>query len=305
MGTMDKFLPKALKEVVISGIDKIEEVQKHGISSLKPKSSESSEKDTGRDDNQIAGHNADEFKRKRMFFQDGKVFKLYDPDDPRGINERRLYEIMSQNDPQAMGTIVPRYYGTEVRQDDDATKPGDYVIMENIFKDLNNGKDLCLADIKSGDTPTPFERKKDLGNKDLNDLAGAAYKRVFVPNLDRYGFQVLGIKVKNSVTGNVEKFGKSLGRANTLLGVDYIVSKFFLGCQLNETYKVQIIHDLINDLIVIENWLATQTKYKFRGSSLILAYIPETACPTLPNIQNRPEPIKIPENYIQPGVITG
>merc|ERR1712167_98540 len=100
-------------------------------------------------------------------------------------------------------------------------------IMENIFQNLNNGKDLCLADVKIGDTPTPFERKKDLGlGQGANDLAGAAYKRVFVPNLDRYGFQVLGIKVKNSENGQVEKYDKSLGRATTALGVDFIVSKF-------------------------------------------------------------------------------
>ena len=46
-------------------------------------------------------------------------------------------------------------------------------------------------------------------------------------------------------------------------------------------------------------------KYKFRGSSLILAYILENACPSLPSVPNRPEPLKIPENYIQPGVVTG
>merc|ERR1712226_1071778 len=166
----------------------------------------------------------------------------------RGMNERKLYEIMNKNNPATMGTIVPKYYGTVKRQDGDATQPGDYVVMENIFINLNNGKDLCLADIKIGDTPTPFERKKDLGTKELNDLAGAAYKRVFVPNLDRFGFQVLGIKVKNSETGEVEKFGKSLGRATTALGVDFIVSKFFLGCQMNQTYRVQVINDMIEDL---------------------------------------------------------
>merc|ERR1712110_200811 len=121
------------------------------------------------------------------------------------------------------------------------------------------------------------------GTKELNDFAGAAYKRVFVPNLDRFGFQVLGIKVKNSETGEVEKFGKSLGRATTALGVDFIVSKFFLGCQMNQTYRVQVINDMIEDLVVIENWLTSQTHYKFRGSSLILAYIPETICPGLQN----------------------
>jgi len=315
--SFSKMVPKQLKKVIVAAVDKVEDVQKHGISALDPRSeasNESSEKGKGRDDNQIAGHDADEFGRKRMIFKDGKVYKLYDPADERGANERKLFEVMQLSDPTAMGAIVPNYYGTEIVKDPEASKPGDYVVMENIFQNINNGKDLCLADIKIGDTPTPFERKKDLGHEMLNDAAGAAYKRVFVPNLDRYGFQVLGIKVKNSETGTVEKFGKSLGRASTALGVDYIVGKFFLGCQINQTYRVQVIQELIQDLVVIENWLSVQTKYRFRGSSLILAYIPETVCPGLPTNSRkgslnqppqRPPPIRIPSHLPQPGTGTG
>jgi len=313
--SFSKMVPSSLKKVIVAAVDKVEDVQKHGISALDPRTeaSEGSE-NKGRDDNQIAGHDADEFGRKRMIFKDGKVYKLYDPNDTRGANERKLFEVMQLSDPTAMGAIVPNYYGTEVVKDPEATKPGDYVVMENIFSNINNGKDLCLADIKIGDTPTPFECKKDLGHEMLNDAAGAAYKRVFVPNLDRYGFQVLGIKVKDSKTGNVEKFGKSLGRASTALGVDYIVGKFFLGCQINQTYRVQVIQELIQDLVVIENWLSVQTKYRFRGSSLILAYIPETVCSGLPTNSRkgslnqppqRPPPIRIPSHLPQPGTVTG
>lgn len=317
--TISKMVPKSVKRVIVAAVDKVEDVQKNGLSALDPRSEASGEgsenNNKGRDDNQIAGHDADEFGRKRMIFKDGKVYKLYDPKDSRGANERKLFEVMQVSDPAAMGAIIPNYYGTEVLEDPEARKPGDYVVMENIFQNINNGKDLCLADIKIGDTPTPFETKKDLGHEMLNDAAGAAYKRMFVPNLDRYGFQVLGIKVKNSETGNVEKFGKSLGRASTALGVDYIVGKFFLGCQINQTYRVQVIQELIQDLVVIENWLSVQTKYKFRGSSLILAYIPETVCPGLPTEfsrksslnqpPQRPPPIRIPSHLPQPGTVTG
>jgi len=207
-----------------------------------------------------------------------------------------------------MGTIIPNYFGTTSRQDESAQKPGEYVIMENIFKDLNNGKDLCLCDIKIGDTPTPFERKKTTGSKEIDDVLGAGYKRVFVPNLDRFGFQLLGIKVKNSKTGEIEKYGKSLGRSTTALGVDYILSKFFLGCTENTTYRTDIIKDLVDDLLQIERWLKVQTRYKFRGSSLILAYIPETAVPSLPSVKRnslgnptpeRPPPISIPVQVIE------
>lgn len=262
-------------------------------------------KDTSesRDKNQIAGHDADEFGRKRLFFEGDKVFKLYDPDDPRGKREFEFYEDVKKNCPEILGRVIPNYWNSVQRQQENATKPGDYLVMENIFKVLDG--ETCLADIKIGKPITIFDREKNaFKNQIVNDLAKYGYARCATPGLLREGFQVLGIKVKNIQTGTWEKFGKSLGRSDHILGVEFIIDKFLGGADYRGShYRRKVIECLIRDLETIKFWLSQQKTYKFRGSSLVLAYLP----PDNINIQkilsqnDRKESIKSVE-YATPGI---
>jgi len=266
------------KHVVVRGANFMDKVASEGLGAIIPKGEESSAGEK-RDDKQIAGHDADQYGRKRLMFKDNMVWKLYDPNDTRGINELRFYEHIQQHDPNTMGSVIPNFYGTVQHQEEGAQQPGDYIKMENIFKAL--GKEVCLADVKIGDTPTPFEEKHKTGlGEEVDNAFGSAYKRMFVPGLDRDGFQVLGVKVKNTKTKEWEKYGKMTGRSTKLLGMDYIVGSFLDGCTENRAYRSQIINELCQDLQVIENWLARQNIYQFRGSSLVLAYVPESSRPT-------------------------
>lgn len=225
-----------------------------------------------RDKNQIAGHDADEFGRKRLFFKDDKVYKLYDPDDARGKREWEFYELVKQKCPEILGTIIPMYYGAEIRTEEGATKPGNYLVMENSFKCLDG--DTCLADIKIGKPITKFDREEN-ALPIFNDAAKLAYARMATPGLTRNGFQVLGVKIKNLETNTWEKYGKSLGRADNILGVEYIVEKFLKGSDYKGSpYRDKIIQHLTKDLNRIQEWLSKQTYFKFRGSSLVLAYLP-------------------------------
>jgi len=237
--------------------------------------------DTSRDQNQIAGHDADEFGRKRLFFEGEKVYKLYDPNDNRGKQEHVFYELMKKEYPEVLGVVIPEYYGSKEHTDPDASKPGHYLIMQNIFKKLNG--EACLADIKIGEPITPLDRKS-LPLDFANDFAKKAYIRIATPGLSREGFQLLGIKVKNIKTKEWERFGKSLGRSDHVLGVDYIVEKFLSGADNKHSpYQKEVIRQLVIDLEKIINWLKVQKKFKFRGSSLVLAYL----CPDDPKISNK------------------
>jgi len=234
--------------------------------------------DKERDKDQIAGHDADEKGRRRLFFEDPNlVFKLYDPNDARGKKEWEFYEDVKVNCPEILGKVIPNYYRSEVRMEEGASEQGHYLVMENIFKAHLEGEP-CLADIKIGKAITKFDRKTVpiIGNiPGVQDLAKDAYARAFTPGLGREGFQLLGIKVKNMQTGEFEKYGKSLGRSDHILGVEFIVEKFLSGANVKGSpYQKKVIEHLIRDLNVIEKWLSTQTRYKFRGSSLVLAYLP-------------------------------
>jgi len=270
---LSNLVPKQLKDGIVS-------VNKN-ISHQKQKLNQKYKKDDrkSRDENQIAGHNIDKLGRRRLFFENGKVYKLCDLSDPRGTNEIKLYEQLVKYFPEIMGKVVPNFHGTEKITDGNASEPGDYVVMENIFKHLNNGEGLCMADVKVGELP----KKQKFSGEKVNDLVFAAKNRV----IEKYGFQVLGMKVKDSRTGDDVNHGLLFGRSAKIFGVEYIVSQFSLGCQLDVNYRAQVVIDLINDLAVIENWLSYQTKYRFMGSSLILAYIPENCHPVTDDQQGQ------------------
>ena len=260
---LSNYVPKQVKDGIIS-VNKNISHQKHKLN----KKYQKEEDQNTRDENQIAGHNIDELGRRRLFFENGKVYKLCDSSDPRGTNEIKLYELLNKYSPEIMGRVVPRYYGTkEIRDGNAGGEPGSYVVMENIFKSLNNGEGLCMADVKVGELP----KKQKFSDEKVNNLVFAAKNRV----IEKYGFQVLGMKVKDSRTGNDVNYGLLFGRSAKIFGVEYIVSQFLLGCQLDSNYRAHVITDLMNDLKAIENWLSYQTNYRFMGSSLILAYIPE------------------------------
>jgi len=269
-----------LKDAFASGANQFEQAV------LNKKTSKTKDENKSRDDNQIAGHDADEFGRKRLFFEQDLVFKLYDPEDARGKREWEFYEDVKKNCPEILGTVIPNYYRYEQRQDQGASKPGDYLVMENIFKKLSG--DTCLADIKIGKPITKFDRTPVPGlssipliGDSINQVAKDGYARAFTPGLTREGFQLLGIKVKNTSTGAWEKYGKSLGRSDHILGVEYIIEKFLAGADAKgSAYQKKVIMHLVRDLDVIEQWMSKQTRYKFRGSSLVLAYLP----PDNPNI---------------------
>jgi len=308
------------KKVVVATGDAIEKVSKGEVPSFIPDKKSNpgadGENNEKRESDQIAGHDADDQGRKRLIFEDNKVLKLYDPDDVRGIAELRLYQHVAQQvqsgDPimqTVFQTVIPGFYGTITKQSVGARCPGEYIVMENIFKDLKQGgSEVCLADMKIGDTPTPFERKHKTGSELLDKTLGDAYKRVFVPNLDREGFQVLGIKARDSETGEWVKHGKHLGRSAKALGLDYICNQFLLGCKQDMVYRARVINELCYDLANIQTWLEQQKLYKFRGSSLVLAYIPEpvnkfsgissSIRQTSPQYPTTPYPVPPPANYI-------
>ena len=237
---------------------------------------------TGRNTDQIAGHDPDEFGRSRLIFEKDKVFKLYDPNDPRGIREYQFYEDVKNYLPNAFSIIIPNYFGSKNFQEPTASKPGDYIVMENTnfyLKQFASDNDLCMADIKIGEPVTKFDREKNkLPNKALNNLAKDFYVAAATPQLKDHNFQVLGVKVKEKGKESYEKYGKSFGRQSSILGHDYIFEKFLEGCNGDPYYQQKIISDLLYDLTSIENFLLSQNRYQFKGSSLILSYVAQSSC---------------------------
>jgi len=161
---LSKIVSKQVKDGIVSF--------NQNINHQKQKLDQKFKKDdpNSRDENQIAGHNIDKLGRRRLFFQNGKVYKLCDLSDPRGTNEIKLYEQLKRYFPEIMGKVVPKFYGTEKITDGNASEPGSYVVMENIFKHLNNGEGLCMADVKVGELP----KKQKFSDEKVNDLVFAA-----------------------------------------------------------------------------------------------------------------------------------
>ena len=260
----------------------------------------SNDKSENRDHNQIAGHDADEFGRRRLFFENDEVFKLYEPDESRGRQEFLFYVDYYNSDENSFirntfSDVIPTYRRSEKRKDKFASKVGNYIVIENIFTELQNHGDCCLADIKIGAPITKYDREgaKFLGldNSVLKGIAKKAYTDIATPELIRVGYQVLGIKIKKRVADSDpdsnqwtwKKYGKSLGRTANSIGNDFIVEKFLAGADSKgpngSDYRRLVVESLILELERIKKFLETQTRYQFFGSSLVLAYLPpDDAC---------------------------
>lgn len=234
--------------------------------------SNSVEKET-RDDNAVAGHQLDELGRKRLIIESEKVYKLFDMADARGKREYEFYELLktSQQYSALLGSVVPNYFGSEQRTESPEVPMGDYLVMENVYKDI--GSNVCIADVKIGDVISPTERKE---KNVINNIVGEIYKSVTAPGQKSYGFQYQGLKVYED--RKWVKHGKHYGWGSAIADIfteNQSTESFLSSCPTPE-FKEKTVQLLIQELSKFESWLLTQRKFQFRGSSLVLAYVPPT-----------------------------
>lgn len=158
---------------------------------------------------------------------------------------------------------------------------------------------LSFADIKIGTPVASIKRWSGLfkflnQSQKIQDLLSRFYIRFFIPCLEDYGFQLLGMKFyqiqptesQNNCKNSPQKsskissirYGNFAGRGAAFVGNKYVIEKFLKTCDifhpdLAKIYKLQIIDNFISDIEEIIQWFLHENKsHILYGSSLIMSY---------------------------------
>ncbi|CBY09140.1 unnamed protein product [Oikopleura dioica] len=180
---------------------------------------------------------------------------------PRGEKEANFYtEITKAASPETkiLKTLCPRFYGV-VESSEPNPAHSAFIRLEDLTRPF---RDPCICDIKMGrvtyDPDATEEKKRRESVK-------------YLPLINT-GFQLLGCRISSDSGSKAQNLDKKWGRS---LEEDQLVN-IGLGKFLSSAGPVErnilVIKGILDRLLLIRDFFAVQTNYRFYASSLLILY---------------------------------
>ncbi|CAG5095021.1 Oidioi.mRNA.OKI2018_I69.XSR.g13993.t1.cds [Oikopleura dioica] len=172
----------------------------------------------------------------------------------------RQVQITKAATPEAkiLRSLCPRFYGVVESSEPNAAHSA-FIRLEDLTRPF---RDPCICDIKMGRVtydPDATEEKK-------------RKESVKYPPLVNTGFQLLGCRISSDSGSTAQKLDKKWGRS---LDEDQLVNiglgKFLSSAGPYER-NILIIKGILERLLLIRDFFAAQTSYRFYASSLLILY---------------------------------
>ncbi|XP_071808545.1 uncharacterized protein [Asterias amurensis] len=224
---------------------------------------------------QVAGHMYGVGTSKAGLLQDGTGAVLKPAQNAsRGKRERMFYHNVSRPDQpsqiySSLRPFVPRFYGTFMSPEDTS------LVYLKINDVTTRFRKPCIMDVK-------------IGSKSYED--GVSLRKVELakqkyPNLEKIGFQILGMRVYHPATDEFECQDKFYGRS---LHVDNAIEGFARYLNVVDGIRIDVIPEFLKQLKQIQRWFMNQKQLHFFSSSLLFVY--EGATPANSMMATSPTP---------------
>ncbi|XP_041485871.1 uncharacterized protein LOC121432089 [Lytechinus variegatus] len=208
---------------------------------------------------QVAGHIYGKSKTRAGLLQDssGSILKLLQTNN-RGEREKRFYKTIfdeEQADPilrDARSLVCP-FRGTVASAHDPSVE---FIKL----RDMTIGyKHPCIMDIKIG----------RIGYAEGGDSTKMQMSRRKYPDMEKLGFQVLGMRVFHPRSQKYTTYDKTYGKTLNIDNMIEGLAKFF---NVDETIRTDVMYSFLVRLQQILDWFQVQARYHFYSSSLLFIY---------------------------------
>ncbi|XP_038060723.1 inositol polyphosphate multikinase-like [Patiria miniata] len=229
---------------------------------------------------QVAGHMYGKGTSKAGLLQDGMGTVLKPGQNAcRGKRERTFYHNVTRPDQSnplytSLRPFVPRFYGTFVSPEDPSLV---YLKINDVTLRFRKP---CVMDVKIG-----CKSYEDGVSLRKVELAKEKY-----PNLEKIGFQILGMRVYHPATDEFECRDKFYGRS---LQGDNVIEGFARYLNVVDDVRIDVVPEFLKQMRRIERWFTNQKQLNFYSSSLLFVY--EGAVTPSPS-QPLTETVATPEN---------
>ncbi|XP_022107177.1 inositol polyphosphate multikinase-like [Acanthaster planci] len=176
----------------------------------------------------------------------------------RGKRELAFYQNVTRPDQSnplytSLRPLVPGFYGTFV-------SPEDPSLVYLKIKDVTaRFRKPCVMDVKIG-----CKSYEDGVSLRKVELAKEKY-----PNLEKIGFQILGMRVYHPATDEFECRDKFYGRS---LQGDNVIEGFARYLNVVDDVRIDVVPEFLKQIRRIERWFTNQKQLHFYSSSLLFVY---------------------------------
>ncbi|CAD5123573.1 DgyrCDS11908 [Dimorphilus gyrociliatus] len=179
---------------------------------------------------------------------------------PKGNRELEFYEAVNNKNQTDQVFIdirkfVPKFYGIEYIPI--SNKNAKYMRLEDITKVFDRP---CITDLKIGK-----QTFNPLANPDKIIKEKSKY-----PRLPEVGFQILGMRIYDTVTNNYVQYDRVYGRS--LAPEDLGDKGLKLYLTQGNCFRVDVLKEIIKQIKEIRDFFQNQTKLSFYSSSLLVVY---------------------------------